>query len=424
MVLDSGAPVPRALALFGDETGCNLWRVIGPFRELQRRGYVADYAPLDGCPKCGQPRAEEYRQSNEPSQCFRCGHTSRASDVLDMLMPYVAAGRYNVLVTPRIAWPEEGIGDNWIATIHKAGLAWVYEIDDDVFSPSLIDRQMRLFEKERAKGHEQLDWERRERIRLLKKADAVTVSTRRLATVVRAHVGEGVPVYHVPNAIDVEDFRASIKCSAHPTPNSCTCLRVPELQDRLVIGWSGGTRDDLDILPLAEAWSVVAQRFPQVMFAVQGHIPQVLADCVPKERRYTLPWVDIANYQKAFVNYDIGCCSVGPTVFNTSKSCIKWYEMTLGGAACVVSDTVYGREANQHGYDDALVAHTVEDWVAHLSLLVEDADARETIWRNAKRTVVTHHSLANNWWRWLDAWADAVDRFESKPRLLLPAGAA
>ena len=30
---------PRVLALFGDETGCVLWRVWSPYAELERRGY-------------------------------------------------------------------------------------------------------------------------------------------------------------------------------------------------------------------------------------------------------------------------------------------------------------------------------------------------------------------------------------------------
>ncbi len=126
----------------------------------------------------------------------------------------------------------------------------------------------------------------------------------------------------------------------------------------------------------------------------------------------TLPWLPVEEYPRALLNIDIGCCSVAPLLFNTAKSCIKWYEMTLAGAACVVSPTLYGREVTDG--DNALVAETAEQWVAQLSRLIEDAEFRRTIQRNARRTVMTEHSLEQNWWRWPSAWATMLDQFRAK----------
>jgi glycosyltransferase involved in cell wall biosynthesis len=108
---------------------------------------------------------------------------------------------------------------------------------------------------------------------------------------------------------------------------------------------------------------------------------------------------------------------VAPTLFNTSKSCIKWYEMTLAGAACVVSDTLYGTEVS-HG-EDGLVASSTQDWIDHLSLLVESAALRRALNRNARYTVMTKHSLEANWSRWPQAWAELLNTFWSQPRLVL-----
>jgi hypothetical protein len=351
-----------------------MWRVWLPFLELERRGFVAEWTHKDDSEK---------------------------------VLPLVAAGRYDCVVTPRIVWPVEGIGDTWLNAIHNAGMAWVYEVDDDVFGPQITQRQIRLFESEAAKGVEQLEWERKERMRLVQQADCVTVTTQRLATIVRNYVGSQTPVYVIPNAIDVPWFRTMMR----------GVLRVPELQGRLTIGWCGGTREDLDILPLCAAWSEIAKRHPEVMFAIQGHIPQVLVDAVPAERRVTMPWLPLPEYPRAFINFDIGCCIVAPTVFNTSKSAIKWYEFTLGGAACAVSKTVYGREVT-HGAD-GLVCETTEDWIEALDLLVTNETARRDILREARRTVVTEHSLENNVLNWPAAWADGIERFRSKPRLVL-----
>ena len=364
---------PRALGILGDETGCSMWRVWWPFAELRQRGFIADSV-----------------------------HKDKSMDVL----PLVAAGRYDCVITPRIVWPQEGIGTRWINTIHKAGLAWIYEVDDDVFSPRIVDRQAGLFESEAKKGKKQLEWERVERINMLQNCDGVTVTTQRLKSIIQTY-NPDVPVYVVPNAIDVKWFRLVMRGIG----------RVPQLEGKLVIGWAGGTREPSDLKPLVEARPIVAERYPHVMFALQGHLDEALVNCLPKERRVTLPWLPLDEYPRALINFDIGCCPVAPVSFNFAKSCIKWYEMTLAGAACVVSPTLYGREVVD-GHD-ALLAETAEQWVEKLSILVENAELRSTLNRNARRAVVEHHSLENNWSKWPQAWAEAVDRFRSRPRLEL-----
>lgn len=367
---------PRALFLTGDESSCCLWRVWSPCAELQRRGYRAEWAHKD--------------------------------DALKVL-PLVAGGAFDAIITPRIVWPSEGVGDNWIRTIHKAGLAWIYEIDDDVYSPRIVNRQMRLFDSERAKGETQLEWERQERIRLLAQCDGVTVSTERLATIVRRFAPDHIPVRVTPNAIDAKWFRETLK----------GCSRIPELRGHLTIGWAGGTREDVDVIPLAAAWSVLANKYPDVRFVVQGHIPQILADSVPKDQRVTLPWLPLEEYPRAMLNIDIGCCVVAPMVFNTSKSAIKWYEFTLAGAACVVSSTVYGREVTDGV--NALVADSAEQLVDALSRLIEDQAYRRRIRRNARRAVMAEHSLQTQWWRWISGWTEILENFNSRPRIALPA---
>ena len=317
------------------------------------------------------------------------------------VLPLLASGRYDAILTPRIVWPIKDIGERWIKAIRNAGLAWLYEIDDDVFNPRIIDRQTRLFDSEAAKGYEQLEWERQERIRLLSLCDGVTVTTQRLRTVVQGY-NPDVPVYVVPNAIDVQWFRLLMRGIG----------RVPELQGKLTVGWAGGTRENIDLAELARAWSILAERYPDVMFVSQGHQSKALAESVPEDRQVRLPWLGLEEYPRALINVDIGCCAVAPMVFNTSKSCIKWYEYTLAGAACVVSPTVYGREVT-NGLD-ALVAQGVDEWVNQISRLIEDAELRTRIQREARKTVVTNHSLTNNIFNWPEAWKDAIERFHEK----------
>ena len=365
---------PRVLALCGDETGCSLWRIWQPFRELEQRGYIAEWC-----------------------------HKNDS----DKVLPLVAQGRYDAVITPRIVWPVEGIGEAWVNVIHKAGLAWLYEIDDDIFSPRIVDRQMRVFPAEAAKGEKQLEWERNERIKMLTVCDGVTVSSRRLATIARQYAPADTPVYHIPNSIDAKWFKETLRGIG----------RIPELEGKLTVGWAGGAREEADMKPLAEAWTVIAERYPHVEFVIQGHMSDSLYHSIPDERRHSLPWLSLEEYPRALINLDIGCCIVAPLVFNTSKTCIKWYEMTLAGVACVVSPTLYGAEVTDG--EDALVAETSEQIVDALSRLIEDAELRRTISRNARRTVMEKYTLEKNWQNWPLAWLDAIERFRSKPRLIL-----
>ena len=317
----------------------------------------------------------------------------------DRFIPLIAAGVYNCIVTPRIAWPDDS-GKPWQKAIRHAGLAWVYEVDDDVYSESIIYRQYRIFPTERAKGHDGLERDRQTRIRVISECDAITVSCQRLKTIVEQHTD--APVYVVPNAIDARWFRQVLRGIG----------RLPELAGKITIGWAGGTRDTDDLKDMIAAWQIIADKYPQAHFVVQGHIAETIDRYLPKERRSTLPWLDLSEYPRALVNYDIGCCSVAPNVFNTAKTCIKWYEYTLAGIPCVVSKTLYGREVTHD--QDGLVANSVDEWVAHLSRLIESEDERRRIADEARTTVMRDHSLENNWWRWPQAYADAVEHFREK----------
>lgn len=359
---------PRALALNGDEIGSTAWRLWQPMAELRKRGFLA-----------------------------HSSHTNESHKFL----PLIAAGVYNCIITPRLAWPAEA-GLPWQRAIRRAGLCWIYEVDDDVFSEGILGRQYRVFESERKLGWDGLEQRRQERIKVINECDAITVSSRRLATVVRNHAPASTPIYVVPNAIDAKWFKQVMRGIG----------RVPELEGKLTIGWAGGNRDLMDTKELAEAWGILAEKYPDVMFVVQGWIPDNLDVAVPKHRRVTLPWLPLSEYPRALINVDIGCCVVAPSNFNEAKTPIKWFEMTLAGAACVVSPTLYGQAVTDG--EDALLARTTEQWVSQLSRLIESEQLRRELQDNARTTVMTNHSLDNNWWRWPQAWGDAVEQYQDK----------
>lgn len=358
---------PRSLFLVGeDKTASWQWRVSWPCKALSDRGFVADWCLAQN---------------------------------VGGLLPLINAGRYNVLVTPRAHWPTTEEADDWLTVMHSFGLAWVYELDDDGWSPDIVERQSRLFEQEWRKGVQQLEFERQERIRLIQRADGVIVSSPRLAEVANSYTDR--PVFCVPNLIDADWFTNRISDAKRILPP-------------ITVGWSGGLRDEADLALVGAAWRQISDRYPDVMFVVHGTAPRPLTEAVPSERLRVLSWSSLPDYPRALMNIDIMCCAVQPGIgFNLAKSAIKWYEASLSGCACVVSRTLYGAEVRDG--TDALIADTEADWVNAIARLIEEPTLRKKLQRNASRTIEAKHTLNQCWPEWVSALTGSLSFSRTSP---------
>lgn len=356
--------VPRTLFLVGEDKSASFqWRVAWPCKMLSDHGYVADWCLAQN---------------------------------VQGLFTLIEAGRYNVVLTPRAHWNNQEDADGWIKAMRGFGLAWIYELDDDGWTPEIVQRQARLYANERAKGEQQLELERLERIRLIQECDGVIVSSPTLSNVAQGYTGR--PVYCVPNLIDDQWFMGRQQ-------------DAKRIVSPLTIGWSGGNRDEIDLAIVSTAWTRIATRYPDVKFVVHGTMPKLLTNAVPKERLTILGWSSFPDYPRALMNIDIACCCVAPGIsFNAAKTSIKWIETTLAGAACVVSKALYGADVRD-GHD-ALVAETVDDWENALSRLIEDTMLRRKLHRNARKTIEARHTLRKDWPVWVEALAGGLDYYQ------------
>ncbi len=359
---------PSILALVGDKTGPTLWRVMQPITALERAGYPAGW---------------DMTQNHLVSQI---------------------APAFDAFLLPRMSWQPEhrAEAEAWFTINRKAGKVVIYEADDDIFTPAETQRRVELDWTD-GKSYEQLEAERLERIWAMQQCDGVTVSTQRLATIVRQYTEK--PVVVVPNAIDMTWFQSVVRRSKRQVPG-------------LTIGWAGGRRHDRDVEAMAEAWGRIAFRYPEVTFVVQGWQPPVIGEHVPADRIALLEWLPLETYPVGIRQIDIGCCAVADTPFNRPKSNIKAMEYAAAGAAVVASPTLYASIVD-HGWSGFLATDAGE-WEDALSQLIESHALRQMMAKRLLRTVQKHHTLERNLWRWPHAWAQ-IAQSAQRPRLWVPA---
>ncbi len=352
----------KVLALVGEMDGCSLWRILLVFSELQRQGF--------------------------PGVEWGMRDDGRLANIVH---------KFDAVILPRLHWPpeERDKADHWFRALHKAGLAVIYEVDDDLFSDDFARRLVQLH----GKTPQEAELRRSCILHALHSCDGMTVSGQRLATMAREYTD--IPIRVVPNYIDLRWFHKIQKAAIRKVPG-------------LTIGWAGGNRPDSDVAMMAQAWARIARRYLHVTFVIQGHHAQIFYDTIPNERIAMLDWMPIDAYPAGLVNIDIGCCPLGNTQFNRAKTFIKAMEYAASGAAVVASPTVYG-QLIEHGVDGYL-CDTVDEWEESLSTLVEDYTLRHRLSKALLAKVRKYHNLEANAWRWVEAWSEIVGEYHNRRR--------
>lgn len=292
-----------------------------------------------------------------------------------------------VLVVQQQTGPSPAVAKKWLDERRPSVKAIVYETDDDVFTDAQIDH-LRAADWLQGKTERELILDQEVARYFVDLCDAVTVSTDVLADVVRSFTT--TPVYVVPNALDIRWFRAHMVYS-RPWKGVVT------------VGWSGGRRSDLDLIPMAQAWGRVAKRFSTVQFVVGSPVAMApIYRYVPEGRIVQLPWLGLEDWPIA-MQVDIGCCPLRNTSFNRCRSPIKAMEYAIGGAAVVASPTVYNGlvQDTRNGF----LAETADEWEAAIVDLIEKPDLRGMLQSQLECDVVVGHNLD----RRLVSWTAAYD---------------
>lgn len=208
-------------------------------------------------------------------------------------------------------------------------------------------------------------------------ADLVTVSTETLARLVRP-INERVVV--LPNYID------GAVLDHERTRNQ-----------RLTIGWAGGSSHLHDINIVTPALRTVLGQRPDVDMHFVGHD---FTATTGARARHTGWKSDVISFQLS-LDFDIGLAPLADFKFNWSKSPIKALEYGALGIPTIASPVGPYREFVIHG-ETGFLARTQGDWVRYLRELINDDAMREEMGRNAKR-LAAQNTIQGH----VDEWAIA-----------------
>jgi hypothetical protein len=206
-------------------------------------------------------------------------------------------------------------------------------------------------------------------------ADGVIVTTEYLASQYRKL---NPNVYVCPNQVDPDDWPE---------------LAKPD-DGILRIGWfaSASHAGDEQLIRRAMEW---ASRQKDVEVVTLGYRPRW------DFRFRALPWAtDLSSYRRAIQYLDIGVAPVIPTPFTRGRSDLKWLEMSMGGAASVVSDTdPYSTVPDGL----AVRAEDAAGFYKAVRRLVQNRDEVKQLAAAAREHVLKERTITANLWRWRQA---------------------
>jgi GT2 family glycosyltransferase len=227
-------------------------------------------------------------------------------------------------------------------------------------------------------------------ISALIQADAVTVSTPRLAGYVRA---VNPNVHLLPNYLNDTLWR----------------MKPPEkwTGDRpVVIGYMGGPSHLPDLQMVAPALKNVLKRYEnRVVVRLVGTNPpeDLLSEAgVSWEGAPTYVYRDFASHFTSR-NIDIAVAPLRDNLFNRCKSAIKFLEYTAAGAAGIYSDLDTYRTAVLHE-KTGFLAESLEAWEENLSKLVESSNRRAEMVQLAQEAVRKDWLLSGHFQEWQDVY--------------------
>ena len=319
---------------------------------------------------CWEGESRRYRVDNVADALRAAGRSVEVIPFSDLGRIMSEGLRPRVVVLFRA--PDEPWIDRYFAYARQYAIRTIFDVDDLVFEPALVERVHGYHMLNAARQAEYRDGVARYRALLLK-CDEATVSTQPLARAVQAL---GIPAHVVPNTWNHIQSDIATKLLATPRP----------AQDGLVIGYFSGSRThDRDFQEAAPALLLLMRERQDVRLRLVGELDPGPGFAVFGERIERLPFQPYQDMLRSLHGCDIALAPLEPdNPFNEAKSELKWFEAALVGVPCIVAPTEPFQSAIRHG-ETGFVAAGQAEWHAALQALASDPALRDRIGAAAGR---------------------------------------
>lgn len=243
----------------------------------------------------------------------------------------------------------------------RRGIPIVYELDDLLTAMPADHPEFSSYR-----------WRSRFVAWMLRRAEAVTVSTRELARQVR---------------IDAERVHVVPGQPAHEATSPVTVPRRSR-SGRLRIGFAGTPTHGPDLALIRDACLEIDRRHSRALeWCFYGCEPEWSAG-LERVRRFP-PQSDRASFFRRWraAPFAIGLAPLNDTPFNTCKDLTKFHDYAHLGAAGIFSRVPPYSTGLRSGHEGLLVANTTAAWIRAMDRLIRDAGLRRALVRHARRRI-------------------------------------
>lgn len=244
-----------------------------------------------------------------------------------------------------------------------------YEIDDDLFSidPESPDSSWyfnNMTKEGQIRLHNLKVW--------MQQVDEIVVTTEHLKDRL-SPINSNITV--IPNAVDVHLFE----------------MQEKEEKKDIIIGWTGSATHYPDLKTMYQAVVDVINRHNNVKLLTSSYENIDFWPGIDPDKVIKMPWTEFKDYPDALRQIDIGLCPLKDSLFNRSKSNLKYIELGALGIPSICSKVEPYAKTVTQGEDGLLVkakGAVYKSWVDALETMIADEKLRKRIALNAHYKVL------------------------------------
>jgi hypothetical protein len=196
----------------------------------------------------------------------------------------------------------------------------------------------------------------------------------------------------------LKDFKKQVTVIPNTIDPEIWNVKKKERNDgKIRIGWVGSSSHIADIPVIEDALREILDKYENVEVYFCGFVAGDFGGEMESYKGRVFNLGGTVNYKDfpqflADLGLDIAIAPLKDTLFNRSKTPIKWFESSMLEIPMVLSDVSPYKEVVTN-YKNGYLAKNKSQWVKYLSWLIENPAKRREIGKEAKLSVIKNHTV-------------------------------